>query len=106
MRSNQPAEALPFARKAASLAPRNGSVLDTLGWVEHFLGNHEVAADIFKDVVRLLPADAEARLHAAIVNAAAGRKEQAMKELEAALTLDPSMEVREEVQRLRNKSGA
>ena len=103
VRSNQPAEALPFARKAASLAPRNGSVLDTLGWVEHLLGNHEVAADIFKDVVRLLPADAEVRLHAAVVNAAAGRREQAKKELEEALKLDPSMEGREEVQRLRSK---
>jgi Flp pilus assembly protein TadD len=41
---NQPTDALPLAHKAASLAPRNGSILDTLGWIEHLLGNHEVAA--------------------------------------------------------------
>jgi uncharacterized protein (TIGR03790 family) len=101
VRSNQPAEALTFARKAASLAPRNGSILDTLGWIEHLLGNHEVAAGIFRDAVRVMPADAEVRLHAAVVFAAAGRDEESKKELAEALKLDPGLEQREEVQRLR-----
>jgi uncharacterized protein (TIGR03790 family) len=105
VRSNQPAEALPLARKAASLAPRSGSILDTLGWIEHLVGNHAAAADIFKDAVLLVPADAEVRLHAALANAAAGRTEQAQRELEEALKLDPGMEAREEVQQLRKKSG-
>jgi uncharacterized protein (TIGR03790 family) len=106
VRGNQPAEALPFARKAASLAPGNGSILDTLGWVEHLLGNHEVAADIFRDAVRLAPADAEIRLHAAIVNAAAGRREEAERELEEAVKLNPGIGARDEVRRLRSKPGA
>jgi len=101
VRSNQPAEALPLARKAATLAPRSGSILDTLGWIEHLLGNHEVAADLLRDAVKLLPTDAEVRLHAAVVSAAAGRNEEAMKQLEEALKLDPGLEAREEVKRLR-----
>jgi uncharacterized protein (TIGR03790 family) len=101
VRSNQPAEALTFARKAASLAPRNGSILDTLGWIEHLLGNHDVAAGIVRDAVRVMPADAEVRLHAAVVYAAAGRDEDSKKELAEALKLDPGLEQREEVQRLR-----
>jgi uncharacterized protein (TIGR03790 family) len=101
VRSNQPAEALPFARKAASLAPRNGSILDTLGWIEHLLGNHEAAAGFLRDAVRLAPANAEVRLHAAVVYAAAGRDEESKKELAEALKLDPGLEQREEVQRLR-----
>jgi uncharacterized protein (TIGR03790 family) len=101
VRNKQPTEALPYARKAASLAPRNGSILDTLGWIEHLLGNHEVAAGIFTDAVRVMPADAEVRLHAAVVYAAAGRDEESKKELAEALKLDPSLEQREEVQRLR-----
>ena len=105
VRSHQPAEALPFARKAAGLAPGNGSVLDTLGWIEHLLGNHEVAADIFRDAVRALPNEAEIRMHAAVVFAAAGHREDAKKELAAALNLDPSLEAREEVQQLRKKPG-
>jgi uncharacterized protein (TIGR03790 family) len=103
VRSNQPAEALTFARKAATLAPRNGSILDTLGWIEHLLGNHEVAAGIFTDAVRVMPANAEVRLHAAVVYAAAGRGEESKKELAEALKLDPGLEQREEVQRLRTK---
>lgn len=101
VRSHQPARALPLAKRAAALAPRNGSVLDTLGWVEHLLGNHEVAADVFREAVRASPADAEIRLHAAVVYAAAGRDEEAKKELEEALKLDPGLEAREEVERLR-----
>ena len=105
VRSNQPAEALPFAKRAASLAPRNGAILDTLGWIEHLLGNHDVAADIFRDAVQVMPADAEIRLHAAIVYAAAGRDEESKKELEEALRLDPDLEAREEVKRLQIKPG-
>jgi uncharacterized protein (TIGR03790 family) len=101
VRRKEPAEALPFARRAASLAPRLASVLDTLGWIEHLLGNHSVAVNIFADAVRSAPADAEIRLHSALANAAAGRADQAAKELEQALTLDPSLESREEVRRLR-----
>jgi tetratricopeptide (TPR) repeat protein len=103
VRQNQPAEALPLARKAASLAPRSGAILDTLGWIEHLLGNHEVAAGIFQDAVRFSPTEPEVRLHAAVVYAAAGRGEEAKKELEEALKLDPGLETREEVQKLRNK---
>jgi tetratricopeptide (TPR) repeat protein len=101
VRKNQAAEALPFARRAAGLAPRLGSVLDTLGWIEHLLANHETAVKVLSEAVRAAPGDAEIRLHAAIANAAAGRTEDAQKELAIALKLDPSLESREEVQRLR-----
>jgi Tfp pilus assembly protein PilF len=101
VRRNQPAEALPLARRAASLAPRLGTVLDTLGWIEHLLGNHAVAVNVLADAVRYAPAEAEIRLHSALANAAAGRSQEAARELERALKLDPSLESREEVRRLR-----
>jgi len=78
-------------------------VLDTLGWVEHLVGNHSVAADIFKQAVTSEPNNAEIRVHAAIVNAAAGRPEQAQKDLDQALKIDPSLADRDDVQRLRKK---
>jgi Flp pilus assembly protein TadD len=102
VRRKQPAEALPFARKAASLAPRVERVLDTLGWIEHLLGNHQVAADLLADAVRLESNSAEIRLHAAIVYAALGRGQQSRVELEQALKLEPGLEKLEEVQRLKN----
>jgi len=102
VRRNQPTEALPFARKAASLAPRVGGVVDTLGWIEHLLGNHQVAADLLAYAVRLESTNAEIRLHAAIVYAVLGREQQSQAELEYALKLDPSLERLEDVQRLKN----
>lgn len=101
VRKNQPAEALPFARKAAALAPRMGTVLDTLGWIEHLLGNHEAAAGLMEQAVKLEPRNAEIRLHAAIIAAAAGRRGESQKQLEEALKLDPSLAERDEVARLR-----
>ena len=51
--TQSPAEALPFARRALALAPRNGSVLDTAAWTEHLAGNHDTAAKLLEDAVRL-----------------------------------------------------
>jgi Flp pilus assembly protein TadD len=48
-----------------------------------------------------MPADAKVRLHAAVAFAAAGRDEESKTELAKALKLDPGLEQREEVQRLR-----
>jgi uncharacterized protein (TIGR03790 family) len=96
-------QALVYARKAAALAPRAGTVLDTLGWVEHLSGNGEAAARALAAAIQLEPDQAEYRLHAAVVHAAAGRTEQSRTELAEALRLDPSLESREEVQALRRK---
>ena len=35
-----PADGLPFAQKAATLAPNDPAMIDTLGWIQHLLGNH------------------------------------------------------------------
>ena len=61
----KPAEALPLARRAVSLAPQVGTTLDTLARTEHLLGNHEVASKLFGEAIRLDPTQPEIRLHAA-----------------------------------------
>lgn len=96
-----PAEALPLAREAAALAPNDPSVLDTLAWVEHLLGNDAAAAKILADAVRRAPANAEIRLHAAVVYAARGAQAVAETELKEALRLDPTLEESDHVKRLR-----
>ena len=101
VRHNAAAEALPLARRAVGLAPRSGTVLDTLGWVEHLLGNHDVAANLLGQAVRLEPGQAEIRLHAAIVYMASGKSDRAEMELKEALRLDPALEGRDEVRQLR-----
>ena len=106
VRRNVPAEALPLAKRAASLAPRSGSVLDTWGWVEHLLGNHAVAAKILADAIKLNPAAAETRFHASSVAAALGDRTSAERELKEALRLDPAMEQRDDARQLRERISA
>jgi Tfp pilus assembly protein PilF len=99
----QPADALPLARRAATLAPSNASVLDTLGWVEHLTGDHNAAAKVLSQAVRLAPTNGEIRLHAAIVYAELGDLAQAGTELSEALRLDPELGKRDEVSQLRSR---
>ncbi len=94
-------EALPMARKAAALAPRNPSVLDTLGWIHYRAGNHAEAAKYVLEAVRLDPYVPEIRLHAAVVSFAIGSYKAAQAHLDAAVKLDPAFESRDDVRELR-----
>jgi len=96
-------EALPLARQAAILAPDNPAVLDTVGWIEHLLGNHQEAARLFTKALRHGPQSAEIHLHAAVVYAASGAMAAAEKQLTNALNLDPSLSDRDDVRALRGR---
>jgi uncharacterized protein (TIGR03790 family) len=101
VRLKSPAEALPYAQRAAKLAPLSGGVLDTLAWIHHLLGSNEVAAKLLAEAVRLEPRQAEIRLHAALVFMAIADVPRAGRELDEALRLDRELEKRDDVQRLR-----
>ena len=101
VRRNAPGEALPLAKMAAGIDPRSGTVLDTLAWVEHLLGNHAAAAALFERAVKLDPGRPEIRLHAATVFMALGKWDRADAELKAALRLDPGLESRDDFSQLR-----
>lgn len=99
-------EALPLARKAATLAPDNPTVLDTVGWIEHLLGNHQEAAMLFTKALSRGPQSADIHLHAAIVYAASGAMAAAENQLTDALKLDPGLAARDDVKALRDRLGA
>jgi uncharacterized protein (TIGR03790 family) len=99
----RPAEALPHARRAMSLAPRAGVIIDTLAWTEHLLGNHEAASKLLAEAIRLEPKQAEIRLHAAIVYAARGTLDRSVEELKEALRLQPELASREDVMTLQGR---
>jgi uncharacterized protein (TIGR03790 family) len=101
-----PGEALPIARRAAVLAPGNASILDTLGWIEHLLGNHTVANDLMTRAIKIDPTIPELRLHAAEVAATIGDRARAESELKEALRLSPSLDKQDEVRRLRERIAA
>lgn len=72
-RLNQAAEALPYAERAAELAPNNGSVLDTLGWA--YLRNNELvrAESTLLEALRLEPENLAVLSHVAEMYLKTGR---------------------------------
>ena len=81
--------------------PNAGTVIDTLAWIEHLLGDNESAARRLAEAIRLEPRHGELHLHAAIVYAALGNREQSDAHLQQALTLQPDLQSRPEVEKLR-----
>ena len=102
-RHNAVSEALSFAQRALTIAPQNGSFIDTMAWIEHLQGNDAAAARRIASAVRVSPGSADVRLHAAIINAAAGARAVAEQELQVALKLQPSLEDSNEVKQLRER---
>jgi tetratricopeptide (TPR) repeat protein len=103
VRKGQAAEALGYAERAHTVTRGNPTVADTQAWVQHLLGRDREAAQLLAGAVRALPANAEVRLHAAVVYAAVGMLEPAAKELQEALGLDASLARSEEVVRLQGR---
>ena len=85
-------QALELAEKAHTLERENPEIADTLGWVHHLRGNDAEAVHLLAAAVAGAPRNAEIRLHAATVYAAAGRSADALLHLTMALGLEPSLE--------------
>jgi uncharacterized protein (TIGR03790 family) len=99
-RQKQPAEAKLLALKAVAAAPNNGTLRDTLAWIEYLLGNHAEAAKQIAVAVRGAEGVAEVRLHAAFIYAETGAIAAGEYELKTALKLDPDLRKREDVRAL------
>jgi len=98
-----PAEALPLAKKAVSLSPGDSTIVDTLAWVQHLLGD-PAAVKTMAAALRGAGSDnADVRLHAAIIYAASGARAVAEDQLRAALKLRPALEGSPEVKQLRQQ---
>ena len=88
--SNKLDEALSFAQKANELAPRSGDVLDTLGWVHFKRGIYKEAIDKFKAAVIFTPNQPTIHYHLGMAYYKTDQKEEALKELNKALTINPN----------------
>ena len=98
--SHNPAEALPFARRAFSLAPNTADIADTLGWVHHLLGDNTSAELILVRALRTAPNHVELLLHAGTVLNANGKKSDAKGAVERALKVNPAVRSRDDVRGL------
>jgi uncharacterized protein (TIGR03790 family) len=101
-----PEEAMPLARRAVVLAKFDGSVLDTLAWIEHLSGDSATASKRVADAVRRKPDQPDIRLHAALIYAAVNAFSQAKIELAEALRLKPEFATRDEVRELQARLAA
>jgi tetratricopeptide (TPR) repeat protein len=98
-------EALPLAIKAHQLSKGQPHIADTLGWIQHLLGNRNEAEKLLIAARDGAPNLAEVRLHLAAVYAAAGEKQLAITELRRGLELDPVSEKSPEVEELKRTLG-
>jgi uncharacterized protein (TIGR03790 family) len=96
-------EALDLARQAHAVARDDGTVIDTLGWIEHLRGNHAEAVRLLRIAAARTPRHAEVQLHAAFALADAGVAAEARTHLKVALELNPDAEQRDDVKRLVEK---
>lgn len=105
VRENNLEEALPMAEKAYALSKQNPNMADTLGWIHHLAGQNDRAVELLEEAVRGQSRNAEIHLHFAIVSAETGDTLAAEVALRRALEIDPKLEEREEVRKLRLKIG-
>ena len=82
-------QALAWAQKANELAPRSGSVRDTLGWVYRARGDLAKSAKTLEEAARLEANDPVIQYHLGIVYSELGRKADAVASLKHALDLSP-----------------
>jgi tetratricopeptide (TPR) repeat protein len=61
-KTNRYSEALTYLSKAHQLAPKNASVLDSLGWLYYKMGDYKKSIHLLKQAVEIMP-DAEISAH-------------------------------------------
>jgi tetratricopeptide (TPR) repeat protein len=80
-------EALSFAKRAIRAAPKIGQFLDTLGWAYHVRGDQTKAMETLKEATAVSPGDPEVHYHLGVALDAAGRKSEALAEINKSLSL-------------------
>ncbi len=81
-------QALEMIEQAVELSPRNGYIVDSLGWAFYKLGRIDEAVEVLEDAVNLLPADPEINDHLGDVYWVAGREREAMFQWRIAIDVD------------------
>jgi len=96
-----PIGALPFALEAYDLFSMKAQISDTLGWIQHLLGNDALAEKYLAEAGQGAPSSGEVQFHIAATEAALGRSDRALAALNKALALDAALADRADVKTLR-----
>ena len=92
-------KALPMIERAVELRPRDGYIVDSLGWVHFRLGNLEKALSYMEQAVELRPQDPTINDHLGDVYWRVGRRAEARFQWERALRLEPEPDAVPQIQK-------
>lgn len=92
-------EAFKMLQRAIELSPRDGMIIDSLGWAYYRLGRYEDAVRELERAVELLPADPVINDHLGDAYWKVGRKLEARFQWRHALDSDPDPEERVKIER-------
>jgi tetratricopeptide (TPR) repeat protein len=81
-----------LSEAALKAEPKNGAYLDTMGWIEFWLGHYEDAIDFLKKAIKYSPDGADIYEHLGDVYAKTGNKSKAEKYYRHGLEKDPQNE--------------
>jgi tetratricopeptide (TPR) repeat protein len=98
-------EALRLAQRVVSAEPRNGSFVDTLGWVYYQQGKFAEAERQFRLASDLLPNEAMVQYHLGLVAHKQGRAVEAVSAWKRALLINPQFEEAASAQKMIRAAG-
>lgn len=87
-RTNRYSEALGLIQRAMTLDPKDAAIIDSMGWVQYRLGNHNEAITYLRQALELTQ-DSEVAAHLGEVLWEAGKKDEAVNVLKSALKTWP-----------------
>jgi tetratricopeptide (TPR) repeat protein len=96
-----PDQALPLARRALAYGPDYPELLDTIGWIEHLLGNDASAMEHLRNALVRTPPNPTVWLHAAVVAATLNASAEAERYLAMALQMNPSLQTSQDAEAVR-----
>jgi Tfp pilus assembly protein PilF len=96
-------KALALARRAYLLAPANGQIADTLGWILTQQGQPATGALLLRQAAARLPQDPGIQYHLAVALNDAGQRQQASEVLNAILSQDVAFGERDAARQLQQQ---
>ena len=93
-------EALALALKAQELAPNNGNILDTLGFIHYQRGQYRKAMPLLTKATEILGNDAMIFYHLGLTYAKLDRRDDAVRALGKALQLQETIPQAAEIRAL------